>query len=165
MGLTMRRAGLAGVLMLCLSVSFIGAVATPNEGGADTAAIEKAVKETYAEITKAAENMDAETLFGFVLENEKGCQITSGSVTLTRRKAMEEYRNNIGGIAEIEYSMDRQYVTVISPETAVMVAEGRFEARTTDGRTFGSPMAQTVIFVLNEGGWKVLHSHTSVPRQ
>ena len=158
-----RVTAVIAALLLCSSFSLKNAVAVPKDTKPDTAAIEKAVKETYAEITKAAEAVDAEKLFSFVLDNEKGCLIANGKITLTRQEATEDYKNNSVNTARVDYSMDRQYVTVISPETAVMAAEGRFEATTADGRVFGAPMAQTVVFVLKEDGWKVLHSHTSSP--
>jgi ketosteroid isomerase-like protein len=160
---TIQFVGLVAVLMFCSSFSLKGAVATPNETAPDTLAIEKAIKQIYAEMTKAAESVDADKLYSYVLDNEKGCQVSNGTITLTRQKAMEDYKNNSRNIAGVVYAMDRQYVTVISPKTAVMVVEGRYDATTSDGRTFGSPMAQTVVFVLKENGWKVLHSHTSTP--
>lgn len=158
-----RLTALMSVLLLCTSFSLKGAATVSKDIKPDTAAIEKAIKATYAEITKAAEAVDAEKLFSYVLDNEKGALISNGKLTLTRQQAADDFKTNSAGIAAVDYAMDRQYVTVISPETAVMVAEGRFDATTTDGRVFGTPMAQTVVFVLKDGGWKVLHSHTSMP--
>lgn len=163
MGKTIQLTAFMAALLLCASFSLQGADTKPNDTKPDAAAIEKAIRQTYADITKAAESVDAEKLFGYVLDNDKGCLISNGKITLTREMALEDYKTRSAGVAEVVYAMDKQYVTVISAETAVLVAEGRFEATTKDGRTFGLPMVQTVVFVLKEDGWKVLHSHTSSP--
>lgn len=128
----------------------------------DTAAIEKAVLETYGRMTEAAEKVDAEKLFSYVLENDKGSMVSNGRI-MTRQQGMENYIDDIANVTAVDYLMDKQYVTVISPETAIMVVEGRYEGKTANGQTFGSPIAQTVVFVLKGNEWKVLHSHTSAP--
>lgn len=160
---TIQLTAFIGILLLCAGLSLKGADKQPNDTKPDTAAIEKAILETYAEIANAAECVDAEKLFSYVLDNDKGCLISNGKITLTRQMALDDYKANSAGIASVVYTMDKQYITVISAETAVLAQEGRFEATTTDGRTFGRPMAQTVVFVLKEDGWRVFHSHTSFP--
>lgn len=160
MNLKVRFTLIIAVLLSCLGLSYLDGQAAEQT---DSAKIEKAVLDTYAEITKGAESLDAEKLFSYVLENNKGALINSGKLTMTRQEAMDDYANNSRNITEIHYAMDKQYVTVLSPEAAIMAVEGRFEAKMADGQTFGSAMAQTVVFVLREGQWKVLHSHTSAP--
>jgi len=150
--------GLIAVLLLCSSFS-----SSKEAAKTDYTAIEKKIKDTYAEITKAAESVDADKLFSYVLENDKGSLIQGGKIVLTRKEALESYKENSRNIKKVNYKFDKEYVTVISPQTAVMVAEGSYEATTADGRTFGSTFAQTAIFVLKDNKWKVLHSHTSRP--
>ena len=146
------------VFLLCSSLS-----PSKEEVKPDYTAIEKKIKDTYAEITKAAESVDAEKLFSYVLENDKGCLIQGGKIVLTRKEALDSYKENSQNIKKVDYKFDKQYVTVISPQTAVVVVEGSFEATTKSGETFGLPFAQTVVFVLRDNQWKVLHSHTSNP--
>jgi ketosteroid isomerase-like protein len=129
----------------------------------DTAAIEKAVLDTYAEIIKAAEKVDADKVFSYVLDNDKGCLISDGKLTMTRQEALDNYKFNSRNTAGVVYTIDKKYITVLSSDMAVMAAEGRYEATGADGRTVGSPMAQTVLFVRKGNEWKVLHSHTSLP--
>jgi ketosteroid isomerase-like protein len=154
----MRVTAIIVVLLLCSSLS-------PSKAGAkpDYTTIEKKINEIYAEITKAAESVDAEKLFSYVLDNDKGALIQGGKIVLTRHEAFDSYKKNSEGIKKVAYKIDRQYITVISPDTALLVAEGSYEATTTEGKTFGSPFVQTVIFVLKDNKWKVLHSHTSRP--
>ncbi len=154
----MRVTAIIVALLLCSSLS-------PGEAGAkpDYTTIEKKIKDTYAEITRAAESVDAEKLFSYVLDNDKGALIQGGKIVLTRQEAIDSYKKNSDGIKKVAYKIDRQYITIILPDTALLVTEGSFEATTTEGNTFGSPFAQTVIFVLRNNEWKVLHSHTSRP--
>ena len=154
----MRVTAIIAVLLLCSDFS-------PGEAGTkpDYTTVEKKVKDTYAEITRAAESVDAEKLFSYVLDNDKGALIQGGKIVLTRQEAFDSYKKNSEGIKKVAYKIDRQYVTIISPDTALLVTEGSFEATTTEGNTFGSPFAQTVVFVLKDNKWKVLHSHTSSP--
>lgn len=146
------------VMLICS-----GCASQPSAAQPDKIAIETAIKATYAEITRAAESIDAEKIFSYVLENKQGALIQGGKIVLTRQDALDSYKQNSAGIEKVKYLFDQQCVTVISPESAVMVAQGRYEATTTDGRTFDSPFAQTVVFVLKDNQWKVLHSHTSSP--
>lgn len=154
----MRASAMVAVLLMCSSFC-VG----EDEAGPDYAKIEKQVKDTYARMAEAAESVDAERLFSFVLDNDKGALIRDGRIVLTRQEAFDNYRRNLAGIQKVSYMWERKYVTVLSPETAIMVAEGSFEATTTEGNTFGAPFAQTVVFIMKDNQWKVLHSHTSSP--
>jgi hypothetical protein len=100
-----------------------------------------------------------------MLENDKGSLIQNGVVLRTRREAMDLVRGNLRGIASIRYDWTRRLVTVLSPEAAVLVAEGESTATTTAGQTFRTPFAQTVVFVLREGRWRALHAHDSTVRR
>jgi uncharacterized protein (TIGR02246 family) len=125
--------------------------------------VEDAVLAVSAEMTKAGEAVDADRLFSYMLETDKGSIIQNGVVMATRQEALEQVRSNLRGIAGIQYRWRRQYVTVLSPEVAVLVAEGDSTATTTAGDTFTTPFAQTVVFVRKEGRWKAIHAHQSSP--
>jgi hypothetical protein len=83
---------------------------------------------------------------------------------VTRQEALERVRSNLRGISRIQYRWKKQYVKVLSPEVAVLTAEGESTATTTAGDTFTTPFAQTVVFVLEAGSWKAIHAHQSSPR-
>ena len=73
-------------------------------------------------------------------------------------------REDLIGIRGIQYRWKRQYVTPLSPESAVLVAEGESTVTTEAGVTFTAPFAQTVVFVLRDGRWRAIHAHQSSPR-
>jgi len=134
-------------------------------GGTDTKAIEEAVLAVSAEMTKAGEALDADRLFGHMLDTDKVSVIQNGVVMTTRQEALEQVRSSLRGLAAVKYDWKRQYVTVLSPEVAVLAAEGQSTATTTAGQTFTTPFAQTVVFVLRDGAWKAIHAHQSAPRR
>ena len=133
--------------------------------GADTKAIEEAVLAVSAEMTKAGEAVDADRLFSYMLDTDKVSVIQNGVVMTTRQEALEQVRGNLRGIAGIRYEWAHQYVNVLSPEVAVLAAEGVSTATTAAGQTLTSPFAQTVVFVLRDGRWRAIHAHQSAPRR
>jgi uncharacterized protein (TIGR02246 family) len=135
-----------------------------SAAGADTRAIEEAVLAVSAEMTKAGEAVDADRLFGYMLDTDKVSVIQNGVVMTTRQEALEQVRSGLRGIAGIQYRWKRQYVTVLSPEVAMLAAEGESTATTTAGQAFTTPFAQTVVFVLRDGRWRAIHAHQSAPR-
>jgi uncharacterized protein (TIGR02246 family) len=132
--------------------------------GAETKAIEDAVRAVSAEMTKAGEALDADRLFSYMLDTDMGSVIQNGMMMRTRQEALERVKNNLGGISTIKYSWKSQFVTVLSPEVALLTAEGESTATTTTGATFTAPFAQTVVFVRKDGSWKAIHAHQSSPR-
>jgi uncharacterized protein (TIGR02246 family) len=137
-------------------------------GLADTAddakAVEEAVLAVSAEMTRAGEAVDADRLFGHMLETDKGSVIQNGEILATRQEALERVRSNLRGIARIRYQWRRQYVTVLSPDVVLLAAEGDSVVDTAAGDTFTAPFAQTVVFVRRAGAWKAIHAHQSSPR-
>lgn len=130
---------------------------------ADTKSVEDAVLAVSAEMTRAGEALDADRLFSYMLETDKGSIIQNGVVLATREEALERVRRNLRGINTIQYHWRRQYVTVLSPQVALLTAEGESAVNTTAGETFTAPFTQTVVFVLRAGEWKAIHAHQSSP--
>ena len=157
-----ERSSLLSVLGILVSIAAGGAASVTC---ADTKSVEDAVLAVSAEMTKAGEAVDVDRLFSYMLETDKGSVIQNGVVMATRQEALEQVRSNLRGISRIQYHWKRQYVTVLSPEVAVLAAEGESTATTTAGETFTAPFAQTVVFVLRGGTWKAIHAHQSSPRR
>jgi ketosteroid isomerase-like protein len=156
------RRGALGVLgvLACLAT---GGSASATRG--DTKSVEDAVLAVSAEMTKAGEAVDADRLFSYMLDTDKGSVVQNGIVMATRQEALERVRSNLRGINRIEYRWKRQYVSVLSPEVAVLTSDGESTATTAAGDTFITPFAQTVVFVRRAGGWKAIHAHQSSPRR
>ncbi len=132
---------------------------------ADTKSIEDAVLAVSAEMTKAGEAADADRLFGYMLDTDKGSVIQNGVFFATRQEALEQVKAALGRTSgsKTQYRWNRQFVTVLSPEAALLTAEGEATVTTATGDTFSRPLAQTIVFVLRDGKWKALHAHQSAP--
>ena len=159
----MRKACRWGVSAFLAVLLLVGARAFAQR--ADSKSIEEAVLAVSAEMTKAGEAADADRLFSYLLETDKGSVIQNGVFMATRREALERVRTNLGRVGKIAYRWKRQDVTVLSPEVALLTAEGETTATTTAGDTFTVPLAQTIVFVRKDGQWKAIHAHQSSPPQ
>jgi uncharacterized protein (TIGR02246 family) len=155
------------VTVAVAAVLAIAAIVTASQGQAqknsDRADIEKAILARLAEIQNAAQALDPDKVFSFVLENNKGARVQNGKLLLTRKEALESTRRGFQGLQKTVYQFDQQHVTVIGPTVALVIGEGSSSATTDDGRTFSTRFAQSVVFVLTNGEWKVLHAHRSFP--
>lgn len=126
-------------------------------------AVQKAVLARLVEIQDAAQALDPDRVFSFVLENNAGALAQNGKLFLTRKEAWESTKQGFQGLLKVSYQFDEQHVTVLSPTVALATGEGSSSATLDDGRTFTTRFAQSVVFVLTNGEWKVLHSHRSFP--
>ncbi len=127
--------------------------------------IQKAILARLAQIQTAAESLDADKVFSFVLENNDGALAQNGQLFLTRKEALESTKRGFQGLQRTDYRFDEQRITLLSPTIALATGEGVSSATTVDGRNFTTRFAQSVVFVFAEGEWKVFHSHRSFPRQ
>jgi len=125
--------------------------------------IEKAVLARLAEIQSAAQTLDADKVFSFVLENDQGALAQNGRLLLTRSDALASTKQGFQNLQKVEYRLDPQHVTLLSPTVALVVGEGSTSATTDDGRTFTNRFVQSVVFVLTNGEWKMFHAHRSFP--
>lgn len=139
---------------------------TASRGQADKSPAsvpQAAVLARLAEIQKAAEALDADRVFSFVLENKSGAAVQNGRFFLTREEALESTKRGLGALQKVEYQFDQQHVTLLSPTVALAVGEGSSTATTADGRGITTRFAQSVVLVQTNGEWKVFHSHRSFP--
>jgi len=127
------------------------------------AAIEKAVLETNAKMTAAANSLNADAFFDYILDSAKGVVIQNGTLFKTRQEALEAVKRSFIGFAKLERQIESPQVTVVSPELALLTGEGTTHATFTDGREITTHFAVSLIFQLKDGQWKVLHGHYSTP--
>lgn len=156
-------------LVIIAFVSVIGVsafVATSQHlesGQSSDSAAKEAVLKRLAEIQTAAESLDSEKVFSFVLENDSGVLIQNGKLLPTRAEALRSTQQGFEKLRKVEYHFDQQRVTLLSPAVALAVGEGTSSATTDIGQVLNTPFAQTVVLVLTNGEWKVLHAHRSFP--
>ena len=149
----------AGVLATVL----LRAESKPAAPDPAVAAIEKAVIETSAKMTQAANTLNADAFFEYILDSGKCAIIQNGDLFNTRQEALEAVKRGFVGLAKLERQIDNPQVLVLSPELALLTGEGTTHATLPDGRVLTSPFAVSLIFQLKDGQWKVLHGHYSTP--
>ena len=58
------------------------------------------------------------------------------------------------------YDIEKEYVAVLSPESAIYVFKGTFSIIRSNGVSSANfPMTGSYVFVLRDDGWKILHMH------
>ena len=124
---------------------------------------EQAIRARLAEIQAAAQALDPEKVFSFVMENDKGALIQNGELLLTRGAALASTKRGLRGLEKVSYQFDQQHITFLSPTVALAVGEGVSSATTDDGRTIRTRFAQSVVLKLVDGEWSVFHAHRSFP--
>ncbi len=137
---------------------------TDLPSGAEQAAIEQAVLACHDQTLAAAAALDLDRLFAFVAETDRGSMIGNGRLLLTRADTIAANRQQFQGITALKYEPRERHVTVLSRTAALLVTTGQTHFSTTDGRDLTAPYAQTIVFVLRDGRWQVLHLHSSAPR-
>jgi ketosteroid isomerase-like protein len=124
---------------------------------------QKMVLARLAEIQGAAQALDPDKVFSFVMENDEGALAQNGKLFLTRKEALESTKQGFRGLQKVSYQFDKQHVTVLSPTVVLAVGEGESTATLDGGRVLDTHFVQSVVFVLTNGEWKVFHSHRSFP--
>ena len=155
-----KTVGFASAFVIMAAVAVSQGQSSKNSASAH---VQKAVLARLAEIQIAAQALDPDKVFSFVLENDAGALAQNGKLFLTRKEALESTKQGFQGLQSVSYQFDEQRVTVLSPTIALAAGEGSSSATLDDGRTLTTRFAQSVVFVLTNGGWKVLHSHRSFP--
>ena len=133
--------------------------------GESITAIENAVLAAHDATIAATEALDFERLDTLLLNTNRGALIIDGRVTLSRDDSVETIRRECESLQGIHYGFARRLVTLLSPNSAMIVAEGTITAHSSDGVTFTRPIAQTIVFIRAEVGWRVIHMHSSSPAE
>jgi hypothetical protein len=150
--------------MKLIRIASLGLIMTAASSFARAAgAPEQEAIQCLRAIQAAAEKLDVDAIFGFVMENDKGALAQNGGVLVTREAALESTREGFRGVREIKYTTGQEHVTVLAEDLVLVVSDGRSRFQLDDGRFIETPFAQTVLLKRVAGMWKVLHAHRSFP--
>ncbi len=152
-------------LLAAAGLVFVTARAADAMSAQARTAIEQAVLARFDQMVGAAESRNVEQLFADVAENDRGAVVLNGRLLRTRAEALETVRGNFRGVAAIKYQFQDRLVTVLSPTSALLVATGVTNVQTEDGRSILRPFTHSIVFVLQNGSWRVMHSHQSTAPQ
>jgi len=150
--------------VLFSGVVFLSAFAGPScLPDSERVAIEKTLQTINDEIVRAAESLEVEKMFSFIRDDAEGVMIRNGRLILTKDEAYRTYRQGVQNLRRLEYRFDRTVIHILSRDLALFLCEGVATGTTGEGNTFRVPFAQTTVYGLRDGAWKVLHVHASVP--
>jgi uncharacterized protein (TIGR02246 family) len=127
--------------------------------------IEKAVLKVHKQMVQADADLDVDKFFSYILDFDKGLIIRDGQLFKTRQEAFDVIKTAFEAISRIKRTYEQTHITVISPQTALLTAQGTSTVTLTDGRILEGPFALTMVYVLRDGKWKVLHGHFSIPNR
>jgi hypothetical protein len=154
------------IMAIVTSLVIIAAVAVSRGESGNRATppeVQKAVLARLAEIQEAAQALDPDKVFSFVLENNEGALAQNGKLFLTRKEALESTKQGFKGLQKVSYRLNEQHVTLLAPTVALATGEGSSSVTLEDGRTLTTRFAQSVVLVLTNGEWMVFHAHRSFP--
>lgn len=143
-------------------------ILTPTAIPADLAppanpAIVQAVLDANTRLIEAANRLDTDAFFAGIINSDECRIIQDGKLFKTRAEAMEAVRAGSLGIARLDRRFEAPRVTVLAPEVALLTADGTTAVTLQDGRTFHNRFAVSLVFVLRDGQWLLLHGHYSLP--
>jgi hypothetical protein len=151
------------ISILILVSIFLLCAARSNQNDITTAqknSIEKEISKVHEEMKKAGEKLDADTLFKYVLDTNDVI-IETGEIRATRKEAYESTKQGFQRIKSLSYTYSHNNINVLSPAVALFTGSGTTTATFEDGLNITIKFAETIIFVLRDGQWKVLHAHRS----
>lgn len=123
----------------------------------------QAVLAANAALTAASNRLDTDAFFAGIVDSDETRIIQDGKLFQTRAEAMAAVRQGSQGVAKLERRFEDPHVTVLAPGAALLTAGGTTAVTLQDGRTFNNRFAVSLLFVLRDGRWKVLHGHYSQP--
>jgi hypothetical protein len=157
----MKRSALLFLAAVAAFGGFVRAAEMTPES--KRAAIERAVNARFDEMLAAAEALNADALFRHVAENDRGSLVLNGRLILTRAEALRTVRDSFSRLTAVKYEVRDRWVTVLSPTSALLLTTGTTNVTTPDGQKFSRPFTHSIVWVLQEGGWCVVHSHQTTP--
>ena len=161
-----KRTYLTRALVVAISLVAVVLIAQQKPESANSEdAVKKAVLETNAKMTQAANSMDIDAFFTYIADTDKCVIIQNGTVFKTRQEAIQAVKRGYEGVAKVDRRFDSPQVTVISPDVALLASGGSVSATLTNGSSMDVRFAVSMIFVHREGQWKVLHGHYSTPQK
>lgn len=125
-------------------------------------AVEKAVLAVNDAMIAAANRLDVDGLFEYILESTQPVIVQNGVIFRTRAEAFAAVKRGMQGIAKLERRIENPQVTVIAPDAALLVGDGNVTATYESGATASTRFAVSLLFVRRDGRWKVLHGHYSM---
>ncbi len=153
--------------LVLVLITLAGFIRTPALAAGATPDSEQAIKEavlaTNAAMIAAANRLDTDAFFAFIVESDRGPVVQNGVIFRTTGEARDAVKRGLRGVVKVDRRIDNPQITVLGPDAALLVANGSMTATAEDGRTMASTFAVSLVFVRRGGEWKLQHGHYSMP--
>jgi hypothetical protein len=149
------------ICLLLFCVSCAVAFQSRSDSITNEDSIKQAVLKVHQKMTGSG--LEVDTFFDCILDFDNGMIIQDGTLFKTRKDAYDTVKAGYEGVSQVVRNFDQTHVTVLSSESALLTGTGHTEITLTDGRTFDSAFAVSMVFVLRDDQWKMLHGHYSMP--
>ena len=148
------------VIFLCVSV-LLAANSNKNDvSPAQTKSIEKEILKVHKNMQKAAESLNADELFKYVLD-VNDVIIENGEIRPTKKDAYENTKQGFEAIKAITYNYKHINVIVISQTAAVLTGSGTTTATFSSDLKIDIDFVESIVYAFRDGQWKVINAHRS----
>jgi ketosteroid isomerase-like protein len=161
----MIRLGGAVLVAAMAAGSLLTGHPRPARRGTTQGDVEAAIRAVQTELRRAAERLDAPALYAHVVDGDTPPIIENGRLAQTWDAARARTAQGFQSLASVRYAYTSERITVLSATAALWIAEGTASATLADGRRIEALFAQSIVFVLRDGRWQVLHAHRSAPNR
>jgi len=144
-----------------LFLAAVCAVADPTTAGRPDPVA--AVLAANAALTDASNRLDTAAFFAGIVDSDETRIIQDGRLFKTRAEAMAAVRLGSQGIAQLQRLFTDPHVTLLGTDVALLTSDGTLSLTLQDGRTIHGRFAVSLVFVLRDGRWLLLHGHYSIP--
>ena len=90
-----------GLAALSLATALVFAQPKPADPASTPSAIEKAVLETNDKMTRAADSLNAEAFFDYIVNTDKSPVIQNGILFKTRQEALQAVKRGFAGLSKV----------------------------------------------------------------
>lgn len=135
----------------------------PKSPDPSLTALENAVLAAHDAVILATESRDLDHLAELLAPTNRGAMVADGHMTLTRDDVLAAREREFAGLRHLHYDYAHRHVTLLSATSALVVGEGTATATAHDGTRIEQPFAHTLVFVVQDGQWRIAHWHSSTP--
>lgn len=138
---------------------------TAEQSETGTAAIIAQVESQTDAAWKAAEQVNVTALFEDLIEGEDALFVNQGGLHRSRDSILAATHRAVPFIERQAVEVTERHTHVLSPTAAVLSERGVQQAWLKNGAPLQSPYARTLVYTWQNGRWRIVHGHQSLPPQ
>ena len=113
------------------------------------------------EVERTAIERDIDVSFNLFCDEPEFTFSEDGYILPSNETLYETMKGAYDNFSDIYLKYDTMVVSVLSPNSAVITAEGPWSATIRDGNKLGGHLVSMFVIGKRENEWKIIHGHTS----